>query len=414
SVEFVVEEFFQAEIMGIEDVYCYQNSSFPVEYTPESALFIGGDTDSSINPALADQGDNTVYLYYEGILCSSEDSASFFVHPPIESTLSATDLIICPGEGSTLNVSSQGGLPGVLFEYEWSEGLFPVDNNAVNPDETTTFYVATSDNCSDPVLDSITVEVLPPILTSVSTSDTACFGYPGWASVDVISSGNFTINWGTSPPIFDEIVEGEAGDSYLLEVFNDEEGCVFDSLVLIPNYTPIAALFSVNPNEECIGFNDNPVEFIDLSQHGLSGIWDFGNGTSEPYNSGSNPSVNYTQPGDYTITLDIVNEGNCPDSASRDICILPPTPIFIPDIFSPNNDGFNDLLFVRGQGIVEMNFLVYDRWGQLMFEATHPDQGWDGQHRGKPSPSGIYVYHLWVALNDGTREEFKGDITLLR
>ena len=413
SVEFTVEEFFQAEISGMESIYCFEDITIDVGIFPENAILTGSTTDSTFNPSQAGSI-STLYLEYDGGLCQSSDTMTIEVYPEIISILSALDTVLCPGEGTTLNVVSSGGIPNAIFTYSWSNDLFPASFNNVSPEVTTTYYVTTIDGCSDNAIDSVLIEVLPAIGVDIETSDTLCYGTPGWASADVLNSGTYTISWGTNPPLFDEIIEDIAGSSHLLQVYDDNQGCTFDTLVLIPNYSPISASFSVNPNEECIAFEDNPVEFIDLSQYGLSGTWTFGNGVSEPYVPGINPSMTYEQSGDYTITLEIVNEGDCPDSTGLDICILPPTPIFIPDIFSPNDDGFNDFLYVRGKGIVDMQFLVYDRWGQLMFESNDPEVGWDGKHRGQPMPSGVYAYFLRVSTNDGARSEFKGDITLVR
>lgn len=414
SVEVSVEEFFQASLDGLLPQYCYQDTSIMLDIFPEWAVLTGGDTDSTFNPALANQGSNMLYLTYEGTLCSSEDSIEVFVYPQILTELTASDVLICLGSGTTLLVEAEGGFPDVLLQYEWSHNLFPVSMNTVSPPVTETYYVLVSDGCSDPALDSILIEVLPPINSEVNTSDTLCYGELGWASAEVLDAGDFTINWGTNPPVTADQIEDIAGSSHLLQITNNEQGCTFDSLILIPNYSAIAALFSVNPNADCIAFEDNPLNFIDLSQHGLSGNWDFGNGTTQPYVPGENPIVNYTQSGDYEVVLAIVNEGNCPDTARLDICILPPTPIFIPDIFSPNGDGNNDEFFVRGLGIIDMQLIIYDRWGQRMYEGSDPLEGWDGTHRSKPMPSGAYVYHVSVVLNNGRRETYKGDFVLIR
>jgi gliding motility-associated-like protein len=414
SVEFVVEEFFQAELGGLLDVYCYQDTSILLDIYPEWAVLTGGDTDSTFNPALANEGLNTLHLVHQGVLCSSEDSIEVFIYPELTGELTASDVLICPGSSTSLLAEADGGLPDVLYQFEWSDGLFPVNLNTAIPPSTQYYYVLISDGCSDPVLDSILIEVLPSINSVVETSDTLCYGDLGWASASVVEPGNYTINWGTNPPIFADQIEDIAGSSHLLQITNDDQGCTFDSLILIPNYSAISALFSVNPNADCIAFEDNPLNFIDLSQHGISGNWDFGNGDSQPYSPGDNPIVNYSQAGDYEVLLTIVNEGDCPDTAKLDLCILPPTPIFIPDIFSPNGDLNNDVFYIRGKGIVYMDLIIYDRWGQKMFETSDPLVGWDGTNRDNPMPSGTYVYHVSVALNSGHRESYQGNFVLIR
>jgi gliding motility-associated-like protein len=88
--------------------------------------------------------------------------------------------------------------------------------------------------------------------------------------------------------------------------------------------------------------------------------------------------------------------------------------IFIPNIFSPNGDGQNDVLYVRGQGIEQLSFVVYNRWGQKVFETKDPNHGWDGTINGKPAETGVYVYHVNAVLHDGLVVSRHGDVTLVR
>ena len=88
--------------------------------------------------------------------------------------------------------------------------------------------------------------------------------------------------------------------------------------------------------------------------------------------------------------------------------------IFVPNIFSPNGDDFNDILYVRGQGVAELNFFIYDRWGEKVFETTTLDKGWDGTFRGKKMNNAVFVYYLQVTFIDGSEVTQKGDITLVR
>ncbi|MCB0760710.1 MAG: gliding motility-associated C-terminal domain-containing protein [Flavobacteriales bacterium] len=414
SVHVLIDPWYDAQLLNIEDYYCFQDENLLVEFSPEEATFSGALSDSLLNPAVLGQGYHEVILTYSSIYCMSSDTVNFWIYPEILSSLSASINPVCQGSGTVLSVVAEGGLPDSLLTYSWSDGLFPVSTNTVVPQQTTTYYVEVNDGCSDPSLDSIIIEILPPISANIALSDTACFGAAGWVSAVAMPSGDYAYFWNNDPFIEGGQASGTAGSSMALEVEDLVNGCVFDTLVVVPSYSPIAANFSVNPNAECIAFDDNPISFIDLSQHGLGGLWDFGNGENTPYEPGENPVVAYEQPGSYEVVLTIINEGGCVDSMLLDICILPPSPLFIPDIFSPNGDGMNDVLYVRGNGIEEMQFVVYDRWGEKVFESSDPAFGWDGQFRGQPAPSGVYVYHLFVALNSGIRQTLKGDVTLLR
>ena len=88
--------------------------------------------------------------------------------------------------------------------------------------------------------------------------------------------------------------------------------------------------------------------------------------------------------------------------------------VFIADIFTPNGDGKNDELAVRGNNIIELDFLVYDRWGNLVFQTRQVDEGWDGKKAGKDMPAGVYLYYIKASMIDGKEYEFKSDVTLSR
>ena len=88
--------------------------------------------------------------------------------------------------------------------------------------------------------------------------------------------------------------------------------------------------------------------------------------------------------------------------------------IFIPNTFTPNNDGKNDILFVYGNTIAKMRLRVYNQWGQFLFESNNIQNGWDGTYKGEVQPNGVYVYQFEAELNDGTKTTKKGTITLLR
>ncbi|WP_316842211.1 putative Ig domain-containing protein [Pedobacter gandavensis] len=88
--------------------------------------------------------------------------------------------------------------------------------------------------------------------------------------------------------------------------------------------------------------------------------------------------------------------------------------VFIPNTFTPNNDGKNDVFYVYGNTIAKMRLRVYNQWGQFLFESNNIQNGWDGTHKGELQPNGVYVYQFEADMNDGTKTTKKGTITLLR
>jgi gliding motility-associated-like protein len=102
------------------------------------------------------------------------------------------------------------------------------------------------------------------------------------------------------------------------------------------------------------------------------------------------------------------------------ISIDRPRKVFVPTAFSPNGDLYNDLLLVHGQRSSKvLSFRIYDRWGEMVYEANNfafnDDQiGWDGTFRGQPLDPAVFVWVLEVEYSDGNTDLYKGNTTLIR
>ncbi|MCK7558327.1 gliding motility-associated C-terminal domain-containing protein [Chitinophaga sedimenti] len=88
--------------------------------------------------------------------------------------------------------------------------------------------------------------------------------------------------------------------------------------------------------------------------------------------------------------------------------------VFIPNAFTPNNDGSNDILYVYGNTIAKMSLRIFNQWGQLVFESKDKAKGWDGTMSGQRQPVGVYVYEFMSTMTDGTKINKRGTITIIR
>jgi gliding motility-associated-like protein len=114
--------------------------------------------------------------------------------------------------------------------------------------------------------------------------------------------------------------------------------------------------------------------------------------------------------GVYYYYIDDVSVILCPDTLITEDS----NNFYIPNAFSPNNDGNNDILFVRGRNIDQLSFTVYDRWGQRVFETHDINEGWDGTYRGEEMENAVFVYYLTLTYSDGKTEVKKGNVSLVR
>lgn len=122
----------------------------------------------------------------------------------------------------------------------------------------------------------------------------------------------------------------------------------------------------------------------------------------------SNDAVN-----DYRVIAIKKNDATV-QSVSNEVQIATPISIFVPNAFTPNEDGTNDEFGVVGEGIEEMTLYIFNRWGEVVFESTQVDHKWNGTHKGEKCENGVYVYKL-VARNKMTNQFFEktGHVTLV-
>lgn len=93
---------------------------------------------------------------------------------------------------------------------------------------------------------------------------------------------------------------------------------------------------------------------------------------------------------------------------------MPGSVYFVPNAFTPDGDGLNEVLFVRGAAIDEVFFAIYNRWGEKVFESTSKTQGWDGTFKGKMLTPDVYGYYVEVRCFNGETYFKKGNVTLIR
>jgi gliding motility-associated-like protein len=153
------------------------------------------------------------------------------------------------------------------------------------------------------------------------------------------------------------------------------------------------------------------VTFSNTSTGAANYAWSFGDGN---ISTSVSPTNTYTAVGTYTAVLVAIN-GTCTDTFKINVVANIPTTIIIPNIFSPNGDGINDVFYIPNTGMSSLTCDIFNRWGQLLHTITAPNQGWDGiTPNGDKAPEGTYMYLLQAQGLDGTTYKQQGTVTLVR
>jgi gliding motility-associated-like protein len=127
-----------------------------------------------------------------------------------------------------------------------------------------------------------------------------------------------------------------------------------------------------------------------------------------------NPEHIYPNVGLYQVTCIATSTEGCMDTTSTMVRVALPDNIFIPNSFTPDNDGQNDLFRARGNNILYADISVFDQWGRRIWNAEKTDTGWDGETAKGTVPVGTYNYAIKVYLDNGATSFHNGSINLIR
>jgi len=364
-------------ISGFDPFYCLKDSLFSIGKSPLGGVFSGvGIVDSFFNPRLAGSGQHRIYYQYGRPNCFSSDSVTLRVIDTLTVKSVASSDTICQGENinfTALPVGGSGNYSLTWFTNDRSSSAITY------PISDTWAWVEVNDGCSDSYRDSIWIVVHPEVSANTVTSEIKCYGEIGFAEVVPTNNDPYSVIWHTSPPRGGFRIIAPVANRYNFTLTNERTKCSFDSSAIIPGYDRISAYFVTSPREGfCLNPFDPVLNFINQSVGATGGYWSFGDGDTTAYDPQLNPQHFY-QPDttNFTITLVIWNEGGCGDTLQVQVCIDDSVYVLMPTAFSPNSDGFNDVLHVPTAGVTEFEMLIFNRWGEHVFKTTNKDFAWD-------------------------------------
>ncbi|HXB12369.1 MAG TPA: PKD domain-containing protein [Bacteroidia bacterium] len=359
----------------------------------------------------------------DAIGCTATASVTLTQPTPI-TLLSAGFPVTCNGgdDGQATVIPAGGTTP---YTYLWSGGT----TNANADDLTATTYTITvtdANGCSATATASVTQ---PAAIQVGFDSDTLKGCYPlcfyfGDLSVDPTPGDTIKHwNWDFGDGGQDtnqnprHCYTGPGTYSVKLTVV-DNKGCSnsHTNANMITVYQHPSPDFSVSPQPTTI-YQPN-ITFTDLSSdpYGIvSWSWNFNDPLNDTGSTLQNPSHAYSDTGIYCPMLTVTNIHGCVDSISHCLVISPQYSMYIPDAFSPNGDGKNDMFLPRGEYIQQYSLNIFDRWGMRIFSTTDMYQGWDGKaSSGRLCQEDTYIYLIDITDNLGKKHSYLGKVTLIK
>ena len=355
--------------------------------------------------------------------CTGSLQQSVTIHPLPQVGFTATE--VCENEPPTVFTNTSAIASGTNVGFGWLFGDAngstsmqenPVFNYGEQGEYEVTLAIVSNQGCTDTLTQTIKVKHKP---TAIFVQDTTGGCAPicvNFASQSLDSIGIASWNWqfenglGEGSHKYEGYCYEEAGTYDVKLIVQNTVGC-YDTLqktALINTYAYPTADFELTPQETTI--TDAEITFTNNSIDAVTWMWDFTDGTLDSI--AYEPVHIYSDTGVYMVGLTVYNANGCSNTVYHQVIIKPIENIFVPSAFSPNGDGENDILYVRGF-LNGMYFAVYDRWGKKVFESKDQSQGWDGLIEGKQAVEGVYMWYLQTTIN-GEGKKFKGDVSLIR
>lgn len=401
-------------------------TSYVYEWTPADSL----DSGTIPNPTAT----STVDIPFEVTIsdsmgmCSITRSVLFDVSDGLNLQIEG-DLTPCTDDAEPLTAISLGS--GVTYTWATDPDFINVVSNEPiyeaepgTPDAPNEYYVLATDasGCTEMMNVSLTNLGLN---IDITVSDTAlCPGdtislIPNFSQVP---SGypfeQLTYEWNGDGIITDINGEDilavpETGGIYTLTITNNLAQCSSSSSSGLVNVSDLS-FFEAFADPDTIFLSETSQLSLNREEEGMTYFWTPEESLDD--NTITNPVA---EPEETTLyTVEIEDDNGCVTERSVTVTVVT-NPcdepfVFFPNAFSPNGDGANDVLYLRGVNVTEVYFAIYNRWGEKVYESFSKDDGWDGTFRGKELPPDVYGFYLRVRCADNEEFYKQGNVTLFR
>lgn len=402
------------------DATCYQaaNGSATVTATggttPYAYLWTDGQTTATASALVANQYTCTV----TDLNGCSTTATTLITEPSDVIIQTAAQAVKCIGdENGTIAVSASGGNPAYNYSatQDFANFVFATQDTIrdLAPGD---YFVIVSDNkgCTKTV--NVTVPEATPDILTIATDSTSCYGpdyNDGGASITVtsIANGAYQFSVDGSPNQYSPDFYFLSAGAHTLTA-TSFFGCVTTWPFVVDQPLPIIA--EVNPDSLKLELGATGQVLVTY-QNATDVTYAWGPAEGLSCIDCPNPYVLVYDQKDYIVTVSAVNgTATCYATANLHVDVLDHLPVFIPNSFTPNGDGNNDVFEIYGQGIKTIDLKIFNRWGELVYESNNQFSGWDGTYKGQKQLPQVFTYYATVTFLNDKEYEKGGTVTLVR
>ncbi|MBI2279137.1 MAG: gliding motility-associated C-terminal domain-containing protein [Bacteroidetes bacterium] len=349
-----------------------------------------------------DNGTYTIVVT-DGLGCESPQIVNLTdVGNPVINTVNTTNPS-CGNNNGGIAVNATGGTGALTYSID--NGTTTQSGNSFTGLSNGTFDVVVTDAVGCIATQQVVLNMLAaPVITSITSNDENCTSANG--DVTILATGTGTLTYSIDNGVTTQtgnVFSGLSSGTYNV-IVTDANSCSVTQQVVVGRINTVDAIFSANPNT---GIAPLEVNFTNQSVGTTSYSWTFGDGNTSTL---TNPTNTYVSFGDFVVTLIATDGFGCFDTARTTIVVNDEYTILIPNVFTPNGDGKNDVVFIKTTFIDELNVEIFNRWGLKLYEITTPKDSWNGGD----ATDGTYFFMLKAKSVDGEAIEKNGTVTLLR
>jgi len=319
---------------------------------------------------------------------------------PTISISSQTNVLCNGGNNGGATASATGGTGTIT--YNWMPGS--VSGASISNLAAGTYTVTATDGTGCSNATTVTITQPAAIVATVSTTPATCGNSDGTATVNATGgNGVLSPTWNTSATT--STITALAAGTYTVTI-TDVDGCTATSSGTVG---VTGNLSGVNAGTDVTIISGTSTQLNGTVPSGATILWTPSTGLS--CTTCEDPLASPTQTTIYILTA---SQNGCTGSDTVIVFVdVICGELFVPTAFSPNEDGQNDFVYVMGNCITNLEFFIYDRWGEKVFETKDAAYGWDGTYRGKKMDAAVFVYYLTAMVN-GQEVTKQGNITLIK
>lgn len=328
--------------------------------------------------------------------------------PPLTVTAMPDETYPCNNQVVALSANVSGGIGNLTFQ--WDNGVGSGNPAYVIVRQPTTFTVTVKDECGNiTATDQVTITVpnVPPLSLQFSPDTAICPGETVVLDASAIGGiGDLEYSWSTGAGNVNQQIVAPYNTTVFSVIVKDSCGNTEAASSTITVLAPSADFDYVYIENNLLKFTSYVSSDVDTWN------WDFGDATTS---SLEHPQHEYRDTGYYDVMLVVTNIFGCMDTVIKPVYAYPPYTFFIPNAFTPNLNGLNDVFSGKGVGFTKYRMQIYDRWGQVVFDTDNYKRGWPGTDKnGNKCPLGVYVYRVDISTPAGDDYQYIGRVNLIR